>query len=90
MQNKIKFYSDNEKSLLESVKSTILKTYDKSQKFEEKNEKKISELEQVIVDLRIQLKSKEKELQSTKNMYETKISNINNMKILKEKYFNII
>ncbi len=82
MQEKVKFFSDNEKSLLDSVKSTILKTYEKSENSSQKYIGKISELEEQIQHLTINLKSKENELLSVKNTYETKLTNLNQSKAI--------
>ncbi len=82
MQEKIKFFSDNEKSLLDSVKSTILNTYEKSENSSQKYIGKIAELEEEIQQLKINLKSKENELFSLKNTYETKLTYLNQSKAI--------
>ena len=77
MDSKIKFYADNENTLLESVKSTILKAYEKSGKSSEKYQKKISQLNQTIRNLQSQIKSKEDEMKDHKLSYENQISKLN-------------
>ncbi len=79
MDCKIKFYAENENTLLESVKTTILKAYEKSGKANEKYQKKISQLNQTIRNLQSQLKSKEDELNDYKLSSENQISKLNSL-----------
>jgi len=84
MENKIKFYSDNESNILNSVKSTIFKAYDKTQESNQKYNIQISELKDKIVELQKNLSIKENEIASLKVVLESKISNLNEQLSIKD------
>ena len=83
MDNKLKFYAENENALLESVKSTILKAYEKSEKSIEQFRQKLSESESRMKNKEIELANKETELINQKNIYEAKIKNLESQLQLK-------
>jgi hypothetical protein len=84
MENKIKFYSDNESNILNSVKTTIFKAYDKTHESNQKYNIQISELKDKIVELQKNLSIKEDEKASLKIVLESKISNLNEQLSIKE------
>lgn len=84
MTNKIKFYSDNENNIFNSVKSTIFKAYDKTQESNQKFNIQISELKDKIIELQKSLSKKEEEIASQKILFEDKISKLNEQNSIKE------
>ncbi len=84
MENKIKFYTDNENTLLQSVKTTILKAYEKTGESNEKYQKKISELKQDLRNIQAELKSKDAEIANEKKLYESQISKLKSEVTLKQ------
>ncbi len=78
MNEKLKFYSDNENSLLDSVKKTIFKAYKKSEDSEKEKKIKFENFESKIKNFGESLKLKENEINSLKVSNQQKIDELNN------------
>lgn len=83
MDSKLKFYAENEKSLLESVKSTIFKAYEKSEQTMQKWKREKAEIEDKNRNVKAILDSKQKEMDEMKEEYEKKLQKLNSDLALK-------
>jgi hypothetical protein len=83
MTDRLQFYSDNEKSLLDSVKGTIFKAYEKTEKLQDTNKMKIAALENLTNGYEKKLNFKEEEIKKMKEMYENKIKQLSEQVELK-------
>lgn len=70
MNEKLKFYADNESKLLNSVKATIFKTFEKTEKLKEGFKKQLSDLENKVETLQ----NSKKELKQEKNNSEDELN----------------
>ncbi len=77
MNDKLKFYADNENSLLESVKSTIFKTYERSEEMIEKSNKNNTDLIRENLDKKSQYEEIKKEFENYKLENDLKIKKLN-------------
>lgn len=90
MDNKLKFYSQNENNLLESVKGTIFKAYEKSERLKDEHNQKFSELDFKVKNLENDIESKNKDLLSQKGFYEKKIKELEDSLTLRKNELNEI
>lgn len=77
MNQKLKFYADHENFLLDSVRGTILKAYEKSEDLMKEKKNEIGNFFNRIKNLEETLKNKEIELNSMKASYKKKIDELN-------------
>ena len=76
MDEKLKFYSDNENSLLKSVQSTIFKSYERTENLNK--EKKLDEenLVNKIKNLEANISLRENEIKTIKENYEKQLTEL--------------
>jgi hypothetical protein len=86
MDEKLKLYSRNENSLLDSVRGTIFKAYEKSDNIAKMKKMEIENYQKKIKDMEETLKLKEKEIDEMKLFYEKKLNEMNDENKLKSRY----
>jgi hypothetical protein len=77
MDDKLKFYAENENSMLNSVKTTIFNAYEKSESLADMNKKEKYELNEKIEKLQNELKLKNQEVASLKENFDGRINSLN-------------
>jgi hypothetical protein len=85
MDGKLKFYANNEKSLLESVKNTIITAFEKTEKLKTEYDNKLSELQDKHDSLSNEYNNYRNNTEGLLNDNKSKIQQINDQLSYKDK-----
>ncbi len=86
MDEKLKLYSKNESSLLDSVRGTIFKAYEKSENFSKLKKMELENYQRRFKDLEEKIKLKEKEIDEMKEIYKKKFNEMKDEVTMKSRY----
>jgi len=86
MDERLKLYSKNESSLLDSVKGTIFKAYEKSENFLKMKKIELEKNQRSFKDFEEKIKSKEKEIEEIKEIYKKTLNDLKDEVTMKSRY----